>query len=63
MAYNIEYGAECDRQNALNRYLLGYNSPGQFSVFGESNEKFHVRGGNDRIATTLAAQLAPADCR
>jgi monoamine oxidase len=60
VAYNIEYGAECDRQNALNLvYLLGYNSPGQFSVFGASNEKFHVRGGNDRIATTLAAQLAP----
>lgn len=58
-AYNIEYGAECDRQNSLNLlYLLGYNSPGQFSVFGESNEKFRVHGGNDRIATTLAAKLA-----
>ena len=35
VAYNIEYGAECDHQNALNLlYLLGYNSPGQFSVFG-----------------------------
>jgi monoamine oxidase len=59
VAYNIEYGAECDRQSALNLlYLLGYNSPGQFSVFGQSDEKFHVRGGNDRIATTLASQLA-----
>jgi monoamine oxidase len=59
VAYNIEYGAECDRQSALNLlYLLGYNSPGQFSVFGESDEKFHVRGGNDKIASTLAAQLA-----
>ena len=60
VAYNIEYGAECDRQSALNLlYLLGYNSPGQFSVFGASDEKYHVRGGNDRIATTLADLLAP----
>ena len=59
VAYNIEYGAECERQSALSLiYLLGYNSPGQFSVFGSSNEKYHVRGGNDQIVTGLAAQLA-----
>jgi len=58
VAYNIEYGAETDRQSALNLlYLLGYNSPGQFSIFGESNEKYHVRGGNDQIAAALAARL------
>jgi monoamine oxidase len=58
VAYNIEYGAECDRQSALNLlYLLGYNSPGQFSIFGASNEKYHVRGGNDQIVTALATQL------
>lgn len=59
VAYNIEYGAEIDQQSALNLlYLLGYNSPGQFSLFGASNEKYHVRGGNDQIAAALAAQLA-----
>ena len=59
VAYNIEYGAECERQSALNLvYLLAYNSPGQFSIFGSSNEKYHVRGGNDQIVTALAAQLA-----
>lgn len=58
VAYNIEYGAESENQSALNLlYLLGYNSPGQFSVFGASNEKYHVRGGNDRIASTLASAL------
>ena len=58
VAYNIEYGAECEQQSALSLiYLLGYNSPGQFSLFGASNEKYHVRGGNDRIASTLAAVL------
>jgi monoamine oxidase len=58
VAYTIEYGAECDVQSALNLiYLLGYNSPGQFTVFGQSNEKYHVRGGNDQIVTKLAGLL------
>jgi monoamine oxidase len=58
VAYTIEYGAECDVQSALNLiYLLGYNSPGQFTVFGQSNEKYHVRGGNDRIVTRLTDLL------
>src|SRR6476620_8170810 len=58
VAYTIEYGAECDIQSALNLiYLLGYNSPGQFTIFGQSNEKYHVRGGNDQIVTRLASLL------
>ena len=58
VAYTIEYGVECEKQSALSLlYLLGYNSPGQFSVFGASNEKYHVRGGNDRIVSTLASVL------
>lgn len=58
VAYNIEYGGECNRQSALSLlYLLGYNSPGQFTLFGQSNEKYHVRGGNDQIVSALAAQL------
>lgn len=58
VAYTIEYGAECERQSALNLlYLLGYNSPGRFSIFGASNEKYHVRGGNDRISSALAEML------
>jgi monoamine oxidase len=59
VAYNIEYGAECSEQSALNMlYLLGYVGPGQFRTFGKSNEKLHVRGGNDQIATRLGDALA-----
>jgi monoamine oxidase len=59
VAYNIEYGAESWEQSALNiLYLLGYRGQGQFRVFGESNEKYHVVGGNDQITDRLAAQLA-----
>ncbi len=60
VAYTIEYGAEIDRQSALNLlYLLAYNSPGQFTLFGSSNEKYHVRGGNDQIVSALTARLGP----
>ena len=58
VAYNIEYGAETTVQSSLNMlYLLGYAGPGQFRTFGKSNEKFHVRGGNDQIPTILAQKL------
>jgi monoamine oxidase len=58
VAYNIEYGAETTVQSSLNMlYLLGYTGPGQFRTFGKSNEKYHVQGGNDQVATSLAAKL------
>ncbi len=58
VAYNIEYGAEITDQSALNLiYLLGYSGPGQFRIFGHSNEKYHVRGGNDQIVARLVQAL------
>jgi len=64
LAYNIEYGAESAVQSSLNLlYLLGYSGQGQFRVFGPSNEKYHVRGGNDQIAKglsqVLSSQISP----
>ncbi len=59
VAYNIEYGAECAEQSSLNLlYLLAYSGQGQFRVFGPSNEKYHVAGGNDQITDRLGAKLA-----
>jgi monoamine oxidase len=59
IAYNIEYGAESSVQSSLNLiYLLGYRGQGQFRVFGASNEKYHVRGGNDQVAKRLGDALA-----
>ena len=55
VAYNIEYGAEIAVQSSLNLlYLLGFSGQGQFRIFGPSNEKYHVRGGNDQIVARLA---------
>ncbi len=46
-------------QSALNLiYLFGYSGQGQLRIFGPSNEKYHVRGGNDQIVTQLAARLS-----
>jgi monoamine oxidase len=59
IAYNIEYGAECSEQSSLNLlYLLGYSGQGQLRIFGPSNEKYHVVGGNDQIPTRMADALA-----
>jgi monoamine oxidase len=59
VAYNIEFGAECSDQSALNLlYLLGYIGQGQLRLFGQSNEKYHVRGGNDQVAAAMAAALS-----
>ena len=59
VAYTIEYGADSSGQSSLNLlYLLGYRGHGQLRIFGASNEKYHVVGGNDQITTLLADRLA-----
>ncbi|MGH3064632.1 MAG: flavin monoamine oxidase family protein, partial [Gaiellaceae bacterium] len=59
VAYTIEYGADSSEQSSLNLlYLLGYRGQGQLRIFGPSNEKYHVVGGNDQIPSVLAERLA-----
>ena len=50
-AYVIEYGADSTEQSALNLiFLLGFQPQQRsLSVFGESDEKFHIRGGNQQL--------------
>jgi monoamine oxidase len=58
VAYNIEYGAESSQQSALNLlYLLGFSEPGPLSLYGESDERFHVVGGNDQVPQRLGQAL------
>ena len=46
-------------QSSLNLiYLLGYRGQGNLRIFGASNEKYHVAGGNDQITARLADRLA-----
>jgi monoamine oxidase len=58
VAYNIEYGAEATEQSSLNMiYLLAYRGMGNLRIFGASNEKYHVTGGNDQIPAAMASAL------
>jgi monoamine oxidase len=58
-AYNIEYGAETKDQAALNlMYLLGFQPTAKsFEIYGESDERFHLDGGNERLPQAIAAAL------
>ena len=58
-AYNEEYGAETTGQSALNLiYLLGYQAgPGTFSVYGVSDERYHIAGGNANLPVAIAGAL------
>jgi monoamine oxidase len=58
-AYNEEYGADTKDQSALNLiYLLGFNqTPGNFEIFGASNERYHIAGGNQQLPEAIAAYL------
>jgi monoamine oxidase len=56
-AYTTEYGLETGDQSALNLLLLISPEPDPFRVFGESDERFHVQGGNDRIVRALASYV------
>ncbi|HEY0169299.1 MAG TPA: NAD(P)/FAD-dependent oxidoreductase [Jatrophihabitans sp.] len=59
VAYNEEYGGQTTDQTALNILgLLAYQpSPGNFSIFGLSDERYHIRGGNDQLPKAMAAAL------
>ncbi|MFC4820874.1 flavin monoamine oxidase family protein [Dokdonella ginsengisoli] len=60
VAFTTEMGLDCEQQSALN--FLTFIDPGteRFRVFGDSDERFHLRGGNDRIVQALGAKLDDA---
>jgi monoamine oxidase len=57
VAYTTEYGLELAEQSTLNLLLLIDPNPSPFRIFGESDERFHVRGGNDLIPKALTERL------
>jgi monoamine oxidase len=57
-AYTVENGAAASEQSALNLlYLLGFADSDQFRMYGDSDECFHIRGGNDQLPALLAKNL------
>jgi monoamine oxidase len=59
LAYVIEYGADSTLQSALNLvYLLSDQAkPGNFAMFGASDERFHIIGGNQQLPLAIAQSL------
>jgi monoamine oxidase len=58
VAYVTEYGLEAEEQSSLNLlFLIGTDASKGFKLFGESDERYKVRGGNERIVRALAGTL------
>lgn len=59
VAYVSEYGLDVDEQSALNLLLLiGTDTLGdRFDVYGDSDERYKIRGGNQGVTDALAARL------
>jgi monoamine oxidase len=57
VAYTTEMGLEPEQQSALNLLTFISPEPDPFRVFGESDERFHVRGGNDLVIQELGRRL------
>lgn len=60
VAYVLWEGRETQEQSCLNLlYNIG-TEPGEFALYGESDERYQVQGGNDQIPRKLAQILANA---
>lgn len=60
VAYVGEYGRESDEQTCFNLlWLIDSRNIEPFRIFGESDERYRVRGGNQRFTDGLAATLQP----
>ncbi|WP_244831999.1 FAD-dependent oxidoreductase [Caballeronia sp. TF1N1] len=58
VAYLTEYGLETGEQSSLNLLtLIGTDVKSGFAVFGESDQRFKVIGGNEQITQALARKL------
>lgn len=58
VAYTTEMGLEPGEQSALNLLTFISADPEPFRIFGDSDERFHTRGGNDLFTSTLGQRLA-----
>lgn len=58
VAYVTEYGLEAEQQSSLNLIqLIGTDTSEGFKAFGDSDERYTVKGGNERVVVELANRL------
>ncbi|MEV6973487.1 NAD(P)/FAD-dependent oxidoreductase [Kitasatospora sp. NPDC093806] len=65
VAYTVEYGADTCAQSsfALLLMLSWQAQPGSFNIWGGSDERYHIVGGNDRLPLAIADALPPGTVR
>jgi monoamine oxidase len=58
VAYLTEYGLENEEQSAINfLYLFSANTSQGFKIFGTSDERYKIEGGNQRVTDALYNQV------
>jgi monoamine oxidase len=57
VAYVGEYGLETDQQSPFNLLFLIGHIPGKFEIFGVSDQRYRIIGGNDSVPRRLAERL------
>ena len=64
VSYLAEYGIDTRKQSSLNLVYYvgpqpGYNAhrDGDFSILGESDQRYHIAGGNQQLPTLMAGAL------
>ncbi|WP_310483965.1 NAD(P)/FAD-dependent oxidoreductase [Chamaesiphon sp. VAR_48_metabat_403] len=57
VAYTNEYGLEVTQQSAINLLLLIGKEPNKLEIYGSSDQRYQIRGGNQQIVTKLAEKF------
>ncbi|MFF3604774.1 flavin monoamine oxidase family protein [Streptomyces sp. NPDC002463] len=65
VAYTTEFGMDTRTSSALGIIgMLAYQAtPNSFALYGESDTRYHIRGGNQRLPQAIAAALPPGTVR
>lgn len=57
-AFVAEYGLDCEEQSTLNMLdMIDTNTDEGFKVFGSSDERYRIKGGNSQIINKLANKI------
>ncbi|MBE9192294.1 FAD-dependent oxidoreductase [Gloeocapsopsis crepidinum LEGE 06123] len=57
IAYTVEYGREAAEQSSLNLIYLITTNTDEFGIYGDSDERYHIIGGNQQLLQRLAQPL------
>lgn len=58
VAFTIENGADTLEQSALNLIYTLSGADRNFEIFGASDERYHIKGGNEKLPGAMAKHLA-----